>query len=170
MRSAKIVLVLALRMVRYSIFKTLVAGLAGGLTLNLAMLLTFRGFGFGWDGGGVLLDPSIQSRKLIDVWTKLEPIPLVVARPIPIIIGLTLFGVVHALFYRWLAPSWPPGRAARSLRLAFLLFVLSFLFWEFFTPFNLFGEPLVLIGLELVFWGIIAAAEALVIAWVMESG
>jgi hypothetical protein len=28
------------------------AGLAGGLTLNVAMLLTFRLHGFGWNGGG----------------------------------------------------------------------------------------------------------------------
>jgi hypothetical protein len=40
--------------------------------------------------------------------------------------------------------------------------------WEFFTPFNLFGEPLPLIGLELVFWATIAFAEAFVIASVFE--
>ena len=39
---------------------------------------------------------------------------------------------------------------------------------EFFTPFNLFGEPLLLIGLELVFWATIAFAEAFIIASVFE--
>lgn len=35
--------------------------------------------------------------------------------------------------------------------LALLMFFLSFFFWEFFTPFNQFGEPLWLIALELLF-------------------
>jgi len=144
------------------------AGLAGGLTLNLAMLLTFRLIGFGWQGKGILLDPAFQSRKLIEVWTRLEPLPLVVANPAPIVVGLMLFGLGHAFLYRWLAPHWPPGITARAGRIALLIFFLSFLFWEFFTPFNQFGEPWLLVGLELVFWAVIALAEGLVLAAAME--
>jgi hypothetical protein len=153
---------------KISISKTLFAGLIGGLTLNVVMLFTFRLLGFGWDGEGILLDPSIQSPKLIAVWTQLEPIPLVVSYPAPIILGLILFGMGHAFIYRWLAPAWPLGIKARAWRMALLVFFLSFLFWEFFTPFNQFGEPTVLIGLELIFWAVIAMAEALAIAMIME--
>jgi len=151
---------------RSSIFRTLLAGLAGGAALNLVMLLTFRLIGFGWDGNGILLDPSIQSHKLIAVWTQIEPIPLAVSRPAPIIVGLLLFGVGHSFIYRWLAPAWPLGIKARAWRMAALLFFLSFLFFEFFTPFNMFGEPLLLITLELTFWVIIAFVEAFAIATV----
>ena len=42
------------------------------------------------------------------------------------------------------------------------------MFWEFFTPFNQFGEPLPLVALELGFWAIIALAEAFVIAAILE--
>lgn len=150
------------------ISKTIVAGLAGGMTMNIVMLLTFRLIGFGWNGGGILLDPSIQSQKLIDVWTKLEPLPLVVNSPSPIIVGLILFGIGHAFVYQWIAPSWPEGIKARALRMGALIFFLSFLFWEFFTPFNQFGEPLPLIGLELIFWATIAMSEAFVLAAVFE--
>jgi hypothetical protein len=31
------------------------AGIAGGLAMNGAMLLTFRLIGFGWNGDGILL-------------------------------------------------------------------------------------------------------------------
>ena len=144
------------------------AGLAGGVAVNAVMLLTFRLIGFGWNGGGILLDPLIQSKKLIDVWTQIEPLPLVVASPAPIIIGLMLFGIGHAFIYRWLSPIWPSGINARALRLAGLVFFLSFFFWEFFTPFNQFGEPLMLIGLELLFWAMIAVAEGFAIASVFE--
>lgn len=149
--------------------RLLLAGLVAGLSLNLTMVLTFRLVGFGWDGGGILLDPAIQSTKLIAVWTELEPLPKVYADPVPIILGLFVFGFVHAVVYQSVAPAWPAGIVPRASRFAGVLFGIGFAFWEFFTPFNLFGEPLVLIALELVFWGIIAGTEALSIAVVYES-
>jgi hypothetical protein len=148
--------------------RTLIAGLAGGLAMNLAMLLTFRAIGFGWHGDGILLTSPMQSRKLIAVWTQLEPLPLIVASPAPIIVGLLLFGIGHGFIYKWLSASWPPGIVPRALRLAGMLFFMTFLFWEFFTPFNQFGEPLPLLALELSFWALIALAEAFTIAFVME--
>lgn len=148
--------------------KVLIAGLAGGMTLNLVMLLTFRLIGFGWDGEGILLTSPMQSEKLIAVWTQLEPLPLIVTNPAPIIIGLVLFGVGHAYIYSSVAAAWPPGVVPRALRLAGMIFFMTFLFWEFFTPFNQFGKPLPLIALELVFWAIIALAEAFVIVAIME--
>jgi len=150
--------------------KTLLAGIAGGMAMNLVMLLTFRAIGFGWDGAGILLTSPIQSQKLVAVWTTLEPLPLVVANPAPIIIGLMLFSIGHAFIYRWLSVSWPAGILPRALRFGGLLFFMTFLFWEFFTPFNQFGEPLALVALELTFWAAIAIAEALAIAAVIERG
>ncbi|MEZ4484472.1 MAG: hypothetical protein R2864_07705 [Syntrophotaleaceae bacterium] len=150
--------------------KTVLAGVLGGMAMNLAMLLTFRLIGFGIDGNGLLLKASIQSRKLIAVWTEIEPLPLVVTRPAPIIAGIVLFGVLHAYLYRWISPAWPVGVVRRGLSFALLVFLLTFLFWEFFTPFNQFGEPLRLIAVELGFWAIIALADGLAIAWVMEGG
>jgi len=150
--------------------KTVLAGLAGGIAMNVVMLLTFRLLAFGWNGGGILLESSIQSRKLIAVWTEIEPIPLVVDTPLPIMLGIVLFGVFHAWLYRQLAPQWPPGVLRRGMRFGAIVFVMTFLFWEFFTPFNMFGEPLRLIALELVFWACIAAADGLAISAVMERG
>jgi len=150
------------------ILRTVLAGLAGGLALNLAMILTFLLLGFGMNKDGILLDPSLQSAKVISVWTVLEPIPLVVASPAPIVIGLILLGIGHALIYGWLAPNWPKGIIPRALRMGVLVFFFSFLFWEFFTPFNMFGEPGPLLGLELIFWAIIAFADAFAIAAVFE--
>lgn len=152
-----------------SILRTLFAGISGGVALNAAMLLTFKVIGLGWNGDGILLNPAIQSKKLIDAWTKIEPLPLVVTNPGLMIMITMFFGILHAFLYRWLSPIWPTGIKARALRFGGLLFLMTFLFWEFFTPFNQFGEPLSLIALELVFWAIIALAEAAAIATVMET-
>ncbi len=136
--------------------------------MNVAMLLTFRLLGFGWNGGGILLDPAIQSPKLIAVWTEIQPLPLVVSNPGPIVAGLMALGLIHGFMYRWVASPWPPGVTPRALRFALLIFVLSYVFWEFFTPFNQLGEPLGLVVVELAFWAIIALAEAFTIALLIE--
>lgn len=136
--------------------RLVLAGTAGGACASLLMLLTFRALGFGWTGGGVLLDPAHQSPKLIAVWTELEPLPLVVTRPTIVAVGLVLLGIVHAAVYRMVVGAWPPGVRARAPRMPAVLFLVAFLFWEFFTPFNQFGEPLPLISLELLFWAVIA--------------
>ncbi len=151
-----------------SVPKTVLAGIAGGCAMNLAMLLTFRLIGFGRAGKGILLNPEVQSRKLIAVWTEIEPLPLVVNNPAPIITGIVLFGIIHAFVYRWVSPAWPEGILARGVRMGILVFLVVFCFWEFFTPFNQFGEPLSLICLELLFWAVIASADGLVIAFVLE--
>lgn len=148
--------------------RTILAGLAGGMAMNVTMLLTFRLIGFGLNGDGILLSSPIQSQKLIAVWTTLEPLPMVAVNPAPILFGILLFGVGHAFIYRSVSAAWPAGVWPRALRFAGLLFFLVYLFWEFFTPFNQFGEPLPLLALELVFWAAIAFAEALVIAAILE--
>ena len=148
--------------------RTVIAGVAAGLAMNLVMLITFRFIGFGVNGDGFLLDPSMQSQKLIAVWTEIEPLPLVVNQPAPIILGIILFGITQAYIYRWLCPVWPSGIAKRGLSFAVLVFVMTFLFWEFFTPFNLFGEPIGLIAVELLFWALIALAAGFSLATIME--
>lgn len=153
-----------------SVARTLIAGSAGGVALNLAMLLTFRALGFGWSGQGILLSDPTQSQKLIAVWTSQEPLPRVIADPLPVTMGLLLFGVVHAFVYRSVHAGWPPGYLPRAARFALLLFFMGFAFWEFFTPWNLFGEPLSLIALELCFWAVVATADAFAIALVIERG
>lgn len=152
-----------------STMRIVLAGFSGGMAMNLAMLLTFRAIGFGWDGDGILLTSSIQSPKLIAVWTSLEPLPLVVTNPVPIAIGLVLFSIGHAFIYKWISVTWPHGVFARGIRLTGLVFFMTYLFWEFFTPINKYGEPLLLVSLELLFWAIIAAAEGFAVVFVMEA-
>lgn len=149
--------------------RTVLAGIAGGVAFSASMIVTFRLIGFGWDGDGILLRSTIQSPKLIAVWTRIEPLPMVMSNPAPIFAVLILFSVGHAFVYRWLSRSWPPGVLARTGRYGGLTFFLTYSFWELFTPINQFGEPLPLVALELLFWAVIAFSEAFAIAVVLES-
>lgn len=137
--------------------------------MNVTMLLTFRVLGLGLHNGGILLNPVLQSPKLIAVWTEMRPIPRVITHPFLMGFAVFLIAWVHAMIYRWLAPAWPHGISARAIRFAGLIFFLSFFFFEFFTAFNQFGEPLDLLALELVFWVVVAVAEAWAIATVIEA-
>jgi hypothetical protein len=85
-------------------------------------------------------------------------------------LGIFFFGIVHAYIYRWISPAWPRGFVNRALYFSLLVFVMTFVFWEFFTPFNQFGEPVGLIAIELGFWAVIALADGLAIAGIMERG
>ncbi len=148
--------------------RTVIAGTAGGLALSVAMLLTFRLIGFGWNADGLLLQSAWQSPKLIAVWTELAPLPRIIAQPAGMILGLVLFGIGHAVVYRWLSPAWPKRVWSRGWRFSLLALGMTYSFWEFFTPFNLLGEPLPLIALELAFWTIVAFSEGCVLAAVSE--
>jgi hypothetical protein len=90
-----------------SIPRITAAGLAGGLTMTLAILLTFRLIGFGWAAGTVFIDTSAKGQQKIAEWITIEPIPLLTVNPKPFIIGLLLFSMIHAWVYAWLSPSWP---------------------------------------------------------------
>jgi len=150
------------------IIKTLFSGIAGGIVLTVVMYILFGLIGFGLNFNGILLNPNVQSAKLIAIWTEIEPIPLAFANPFLFSLGLILFGVIHAFIYRWLSPAWPSDIKDRAFRMGLLIFLLSYFFFEFFTPFNMFGEPLPLIVLELTFWAIIAFSEAFTIAAIFE--
>ena len=43
--------------------RTILAGIAGGMSMNIVMLLTFRLLGFGWNGGGILLEVRERGRS-----------------------------------------------------------------------------------------------------------
>jgi hypothetical protein len=151
--------------VKPSISRTLVAGLAGGAAFSVASFLTFVLI-----GSGPLFDPDMQSPKLIAVWTQMEPLPLFVAAPYVVLLGYLLFGIGHAFLFRSVAAAWPEGAAPRTWRLAVVIWGLSCLFFEFLGPFNLLGEPLSLVALELSFWATAALADSTVVVSMLRQG
>ena len=63
--------------------RTILTDVCGRFAMNIAMLPAFRSIGFGCRGEGILLNPDVQSRKLIAVWTGRERLPIVVNNPVP---------------------------------------------------------------------------------------
>ncbi len=143
--------------------RTVAAGVAGGIAFAAGTIGTFVLLGSGLDHRGLLFDPQLQSAKLIAVWTEMRPLPLFVTAPHLILGAYLLLGVGHALLYRSVAPAWPAAKLSRTWRLGLVIWAFSFVVFEFLGPFNLLGEPLALVAVELVFWAVAAAIEAVVI-------
>jgi len=119
----------------------------------------------------LILTPEFgQSQKLINVWRLWEPLPRITQQPsVPMIAGFFLFTLLHVLVYLRLAPVFPGrGWVGKGLSLALGIWVFQYGYFEFFTPFNQYREPLPLIAYELGLQGIMAAVEGLAIARVLR--
>jgi hypothetical protein len=153
-----------------SIWRTLVAGLAGGVAFVLGTFLTFAQFSGSRRGAeGVLFDPDTQSQKVIAVWKQLEPLPRVIETPVVILVGMVAFGIAYALVYRSVAAAWPAGIHPRAWRLALVIW-LAAVFSEFMGPFNVLHQPLSLSVVAWGFWAVSAVAEAYTLVYVLDQG
>jgi hypothetical protein len=153
-----------------SIWRTLVAGLAGGVAFVLGTFLTFAQFSGSRRGAeGVLFDPDTQSQKVIAVWKQLEPLPRVIETPAVILGGMVAFGIAYAVLYRSVAAAWPAGIHPRAWRLALVIW-LAAVFSEFIGPFNVLHQPLSLSVVAWGFWAVSAVAEAYTLVYVLDRG
>jgi hypothetical protein len=155
---------------RIRIWRTLVAGLAGGVAFVLGTFVTFRLLGGSRVGAeGVLFDPDTQHPKVIAAWKQIEPLPRILETPVLILAGMLVFGIAYAFVYRAIAVGWPVGLHRRALRLGFVVW-LGTVFAEFMGPFNVLHQPFSLSVVAWVFWALCSLAEAYVLVFVLDRG
>ena len=142
--------------------KAIVAGILGGMAASLVVLILFRLIGFEY--WGILTNPEYQSPKLLKVWTEIEPIPLAVNHPGIITLGFVILSILHAFVFAIIRQGIPGEGLKKGIIFGLIIWLFSYVFFEFFTPWNMFGEPLSLVGLELLFWIGVALSEGIVIA------
>jgi hypothetical protein len=77
-----------------TVLRTLFGGLGAFVAFVVALSLTFALFGGSRRGQtGLLFDPETQRAKLIAVWKEIEPLPLLIEKPIPIFAGYLAFAL-----------------------------------------------------------------------------
>ncbi len=139
------------------------AGLAGAVAFTLANIVS--NLLFFQLGHGILFENPMQSDKIIAVMFELEPLPLMFTNgPLYLAIAAAI-GVVHGLVFLWLAPVLGRSRAARGLGFAVVTWALMGLYFEFHTPFNMFGEPVALVAVELLFWAIVLLVHGMALSF-----
>ena len=142
--------------------KIIRAPLAGLLAFTIATLVS--NVLFFQLGAPVLFDPGLQSAKVIDVLFEMDPKPLMFANgPLYMAYGAAI-GLVHGLVFMMIEPALGKTRFQRGLRFALILWGLMALYFEFHAPFNMFREPIGLVGLELLFWIPVCLAEGLILS------
>lgn len=142
--------------------KLLRGALGGAVAFGLANIVS--NILFFQLGESILFQNEIQSDKIKDVLFEMEPLPLMFTNgPLYMAIAVVI-GVVHGLVFMWIEPSLPRSGLLRGAAFGVVLWALMALYFEFHAPFNMFGEPLVLVGVELVFWMIVLLVEGIVLS------
>jgi len=100
-----------------------------------------------------------QSPKLIAVWKELEPVPSLLS----LLPALTITPLIYSVVFAVLYESIPGNTGARKgLAFGIILWSTIAVFFELFVPNGLFGEPLRLLGYELLLWFVSLSTVGLV--------
>lgn len=134
--------------------KIIPAGLIGGFVGNGVMGAIFSSPPI----KSILYNPKVQSQLFIEITQK---------RNIPVsVIGLVVLSVIHAWLFSLFQPSIPGGTWFRQgLFWGLTIFLMFWLFQEWFIYHTLLGEPLILNLLELSILLLGSLAEGVIIAF-----
>jgi hypothetical protein len=116
-------------------------------------------------GRGILFENPLQSPKVNAVLFQMEPLPLMFTNGLLYLTIAMGIGAIHGLVFTYIEPILPRSNVGRGLAFAAILWALMALYFEFHTPFNMFGEPVALVAVELLFWIIVLVAEGLVLSF-----
>ncbi|RKF14849.1 hypothetical protein D6850_08235 [Roseovarius spongiae] len=121
-------------------------------------------------GAGFLFENRWQSDKLIAVLFETEPLPLMFTNG-PLYMSIAaVIGAVHGLIFLWIEPVLPRATVPRGLAFGAILWALMALYFEFHAPFNMLGEPPVLVAVELAFWAAVLAVEGAALSLLYGEG
>ena len=142
--------------------KWVIAGIAGGIGIFVATLVS--NLLFFQIGHEILFQSPQQSDKVIAVVMEMEPLPVMQTDPGVYMTIAVFIGALHGGIFAYIRDSLPENTIKGGLAYGGILWVLMALYFEFHAPFNMFGEPLPLLGLELFFWVIVVSVEGVLIS------
>ncbi len=146
-----------------TLLRTIIAGLAGGLAWIIAMILFFG------PAQTILANPEYQSQKFLYVMTQLEPLPYTAESGWILPVGLLVIGVLYGVAYHFIRrafgkkPWWKKG-----LWFGLVAWILMVPWFEFYLPWNVMHEPVLLVAFEMALWLTVLLIVGIVIARVYE--
>lgn len=107
-----------------------------------------------------------QSQKLVSVWNTIEPIPSLASLAPGLLITPVIYSILFAVLYDSI-----PGKTKlkKGFSYGIIWWVTVAVFFELFTPFGLFGEPLHLLAYELFLWFVGLIAVSLVLSFIYKQ-
>lgn len=137
--------------------RAIVAGVAGAVAWLVGLALVFG------PAQAILADPALQSAKFLAAFTE-DPLPRAGDGPWVVPAGVLLVSMVHAFVFAWLAPGLPGRGWRKGFAFGLCAWLLMTPWFEFYLPWNVMREPLPLVLLEVVLWGIVMQMVGLAIA------
>ena len=146
-----------------NLFRTLIAGLAGGLAWFFAMMLFFG------PAQSILANPDYQSQKFLSVFTEIEPLPHTFGSVWILPATLLLIGMLYGFVYHFIRRSLPVLSWWKAgISFGVIAWVLMVPWFEFYLPWNVMHEPLLLVLFEGILWLAVLLCAGLAIAGVYE--
>jgi hypothetical protein len=146
-----------------NLLRAMIAGLAGGLAWICALLLTFG------PAQAILANPEYQSQKFLYVMGQLEPLPHSAGAGWILPAGLLVMGVIYGIVYHFIRRSFPEKSWwKKGLGFGLVAWALMVPWFEFYLPWNVMHEPVLLVVLEMVLWLVVLLIVGTAIASVYE--
>ncbi|MDX1642502.1 MAG: hypothetical protein R3220_12435 [Balneolaceae bacterium] len=145
------------------LLRSLLAGLAGGVAWILSMMLFFG------PAQAILASPEYQSQKFLAIFGQIEPLPRTAVAGWILPAGLVLIAVLFALVYPVIRRAFPENPWwKKGLKFGLISWVFMVPWFEFYLPWNVMHEPLMLVILEMVLWMAVLLCVGLAIAGFYE--
>ena len=121
----------------------LLAGVAGAVTSLILTGILYTA------GSPLLFNPQLQSKKVLDVYNSIQPLPLLTTNPAALAAGWVLLSMVRTVIFAWFYRGIPGTGIRKGLAWGLAVWLTVIMFSEFYTAINLLGEPLYLAAFEL---------------------
>ncbi len=146
-----------------TLFRAIISGLAGGVAWICTMILFFG------PAQLILANPEYQSQKFLTVMAQLEPLPYTAEILWILPVGLLVMGVLYGIVYHFIRQAFPERSWwKKGLQFGVIAWVLMVPWFEFYLPWNVMHEPVLLVVLEMVLWLAVLLSVGLTISRVYE--
>ncbi len=121
-------------------------------TTGVAWCLCMRSL-FIWSGAqSILADPGIQSGKFLKVFMEYDPLPRMTGDPAIIWEGFFVCGLFAALAFVIVNAGLKHGWLRNGITFGVLHWLLMIPWFEFYLPYNVMNEPMLLVIFEGLLW------------------
>lgn len=143
--------------------RALIAGFAGGVAWIAAMILFFG------PAQAILANPDFQSHKFLFVVGQMEPLPYTAGSWWILPLGLLAIGVLYGVVYHFVRRAFP-GKPwwKKGIQFGLVAWALMVPWFEFYLPWNVMHEPLMLVILEMLLWLSVLLVVGIAIAGTYE--
>ena len=116
----------------------------------------------------ILANPAYQSGKFLEVFMQLKPLPRMATEPNFVLMGFFVCGIFLAgaflIINSWMSGGW----VKRGLLFGLIQWLLMAPWFEFYLPYNVMCEPLLLVLFEGLLWLATSISTALILSFIVN--